>query len=254
MNEPAKNLSGTTDYNELAPYWKDYVNFPGREDSYRFYVDLFNGLKAKKVLDVGGGVGHHAIELARAGIEAAMCDSSVAMTAEARKNAAEAGVSIDVKVADWARLSDFYRPNSFDGAMQSLTSVALNHTNESLAKNFNSVFYVLRAGGVFALDIRNFSGYGLGKLEEKIAVIDNEVFLVEAEVLIGFLTLHKPTNTKIMQYLKPWTPRQLGNTLMETGFRDVKMYFDFDRSQERTPYDEVGNKVRHIQVVAAKPT
>ncbi len=242
-----------TDYDALAPDWKDYVKFPGREESYRFYVNLFTSLKAGKVLDIGGGVGQHAIELTKAGIAVEVCDISEKMIEEGRKNAAAAGVSIDFKVADWTRLNEVYKPATFDGAMETLSSVALNHTQESLARNLASASYALKSGGIFALDIRNFAAYNMANIETGFNVIDNDSFLVKAEVVMAFLTTHKRTGDQIIQYVKPWTPAMLMRALREQGFKDIHMYADFDSSKERYPNESLGETVRHIQLVARKP-
>jgi len=68
---------------------------------------------AGRLLDVGCGVGRHALELARRGYRVTGIDISEGMLAEARRAAAVGGLEVEWIRADAAR---FVAPGSFDGA------------------------------------------------------------------------------------------------------------------------------------------
>src|SRR5262245_12083788 len=72
-----------------------------------------------RVLDLGCGVGRHAIELARRGCLVTGVDRTSSFLAQARERARQAGVTIDLVEAD---MRSFMRPRAFDAALNFFTS------------------------------------------------------------------------------------------------------------------------------------
>lgn len=235
-------------YQRLAKHWKEYVQFPGRAVSYSFYANLLARFGVKKALDVGCGVGDHAIELAKGGIEMAMCDMSPEMIRQAGKNAHEVGLVIDAKVADWKALGEKYTGESFDAAIQTLNSVAVNLTEGHLRRNFESVNSVLRQGGIYVFDIRNPEIYG------QPVMIDNAHFRVEPRAkkagLVELVVTYKPTNETARLYVRKWTPVSILSNLKLAGFGTAIAYHDYKGGQKQ-PVCFPAN-VASMQMVAVK--
>ncbi len=246
-------------YNWLSGSWGDYVNFRGREESYEFYKQLLKAHGAKKVLDIGGGSGHHAIELAKAGFEMHLCDFSRAMVNKAVENASSAGVKIHTKVADWEELEKAYGSNQFDGAIQTFNSVTLNLNEANLRRNVGSAYAVLRNGGIYAFDARNYEAMQLKTLDDRCTIINNDEILVKARILefgepnlIGLLTYHKPSGREGTQFVRAWTPLQLLSILKAAGFTDIRTYHNF-RIEPKESRISLPDSVSYIQFAAIKP-
>lgn len=72
----------------------------GRPDPHLTRLVESGGIPRGKALDLGCGLGYDAVFLARAGFEVLAIDVSLSAVAAARKRAAEAGVSPDLRVGD----------------------------------------------------------------------------------------------------------------------------------------------------------
>jgi len=103
-----------TYFNGNAP---DYLKEPFTQSTVKevdFLVDLMGLAPGRHVLDMGCGVGRHAVELARRGCSVTGVDISEGMLAEAGRRAVEAGVTVRWVQADAAR---FASPPVYDAAV-----------------------------------------------------------------------------------------------------------------------------------------
>ena len=111
--------------------------------------------RARTVLDVACGSGHHAIALAREGYETSGADISAAMIAQARLNAARANVSIRFEPAGFADLAQF-APQAFDAVLCLGNSLPHALTEADQLAALTAMRERLRAGGALVLQNLNY--------------------------------------------------------------------------------------------------
>jgi tellurite methyltransferase len=125
------------------------------------YIPALRARGATRVLDVGGGIGRHAIAYAQAGFEATMTDASATGVTEALRAAKTIGVRVDAAVASFTALP--LADASFDHV---LAWNALYHGDRTLvATALNECRRVLCPGGTLQITLlskRNIS-YGKGQ-------------------------------------------------------------------------------------------
>jgi SAM-dependent methyltransferase len=250
---PTKNVRNIEVYSALANRWQEYVKVPSRKQSHQFYIRVARENRALMALDIGAGVGDHAIEMRKAGVTMYICDASPKMLEEAEQNAVKARVRIEKTLADWKELEKTYRKDSFGMVMQTMNSINLNLTGADLKRMVRGIHSVLTDRGIFAFDMRNYGGM---HLEEKAhPLIDNDAFYVEAELrpngLVGLMTYPKKGDrNRVVQAVHPWKPTEIADVLTRTGFQRVTSYHDFGTEEKQI--EEVPDLVQHIQIVAFK--
>jgi SAM-dependent methyltransferase len=85
-------------------------------DEVDFLVNVLNLQQGARILDVPCGLGRHSIELGKRGYRMTSVDLSQDSLAEAKRNAAGAGASIEWVHADMSDLENACRRDQFDGA------------------------------------------------------------------------------------------------------------------------------------------
>jgi SAM-dependent methyltransferase len=125
--------------------------FPGggpAADFYRAEADRPGG----RVLEVGCGTGHKLIPIAADGLPCVGLDNSPAMLTEARRKAAERGVTVDWLHGD---MRDFDLGRTFDFVFIAGNALLHLHDAEDLVSCFRSVRRHLAPGARFAFDVFN---------------------------------------------------------------------------------------------------
>lgn len=125
------------------------------------YLELLSERGARSVLDIGGGVGRHALAYAQAGFSTTMIDASPIGVAEASRAATALGLHLDAKVAPFTAL-----PVPDRSADHALAWNVLYHGDRSIvAAGLAECRRALRTGGTFQLTMlsKRNHGYGLGQ-------------------------------------------------------------------------------------------
>jgi tellurite methyltransferase len=123
-------------------------------------TELSTRLGSVRALDLGCGVGRHALLFARLGFEVSAVDLAEAGLAEVRRNAKAEGLEIDARVAPMTELP--FADGEFDYV---LSFNVLYHGDPEIVRDaIGEIRRVLRRGGIFQgtmLSKRN-AGFGLG--------------------------------------------------------------------------------------------
>ena len=143
-------------YDNLGPDYDRMVAWEGRiarEEG--FFSRLFADEGARSVLDAACGTGMHAIAFARAGLRSAGADLSPVMIEQARRNAADTGVSVDFRVAGFGGIAREL-PGPFDAVTCLGNSLPHLTTDTALAACLSDFREVLRPGGLLVIQNRGY--------------------------------------------------------------------------------------------------
>ncbi len=118
-------------------------------------LDLAGPLAGRDVLDVGCGDGTYALAAARAGARVMGVDRSAAVVEAARRNAADAGLPLQLQVADVRALP--FRPGRFDVVLAVTVLCFVRDPRRAVTE----MARVLRPGGVLVLgELGRWSAWG----------------------------------------------------------------------------------------------
>jgi len=132
--------------------WRKAMPQAQTVDEADFLVNVLNLQPGARVLDVPCGLGRHSIELGKRGYQMTSVDLSQESLVEAKRIAAEAGVSVEWVHADMSALEKVCGQTKFDGAFcfgNSFGYMDYNRTIDFLRALCNC----LRVGAGFVLDM-----------------------------------------------------------------------------------------------------
>jgi SAM-dependent methyltransferase len=119
----------------------------GEVEAVRRLLPLPDGAR---VLDLGCGVGRHAVELARRGHRVTGVDRTAEYLAQAQELAYTAGVEVEWVHAD---IRSFRRDGEFDAVLSLLTSIGYSQDDGDDPRTLANVLASLRPGGQFVIDL-----------------------------------------------------------------------------------------------------
>ena len=138
-------------YGLAVDLWRKAMSEEQTREEAGFIVEALNLQQGAHVLDVPCGLGRHSIELSRRGYQMTGVDLSDESIAEARRNSAAAGVSIDWIHADMNALDKMCGPEQFDGAFCFGNSFGYADYNTTL-DFLRALNRCLKSGAGFVLD------------------------------------------------------------------------------------------------------
>jgi SAM-dependent methyltransferase len=124
-------------------------------------VPLLQSRRAQRMLDVGAGIGRHALAYARAGFDVSAIDASRTGLDELQRSAAAEHLTIDTRIAPFTTLP--VEDGSVDHVLA--WNVLYHGDRETVRTAFDECRRVLRVGGSFQLTMlskRNHS-FGVGR-------------------------------------------------------------------------------------------
>lgn len=171
------------EYGFFGPgYLKEYETMLPQEKTLAevdFLEKMLALQKSVKILDCPCGHGRHSVELARRGYDVTGQDLNSFFIEEAKKAAAQAGVSVRWNKGDMRELPF---ENEFDIALNLFTAFGYLESDDEDQKALDAVARTLKRGGKFVLDVinrdrvvRNYRPNHWAKLS------DGSVVLTEAE-------------------------------------------------------------------------
>lgn len=237
-------------WHEDDAFWEAFGPVMFTEDRWRAapveveaIVNLLDLAPSATVLDLGCGVGRHALELARRGFQVTGVDRTAAYLAEAQSRAEEEGLPDRFVAAD---MREFVRPGAFDAVLSLYTSFSYFEEPEDNLRVLENVADSLKAGGKFLLQMnskevlaRIFQARdwreqdGVFFLQER-SVSKNWSWMNNRWVLIRGGRVHE-------SHVGHWiySAKEMVDMLLDAGFEDVDVYGDLDGS----PYDHVARQL-----------
>jgi len=143
-------------YDRQAAIYEVMNDWPSRLSlELPFIRRVLESVRARTVLDVACGSGHHAIALAREGYFTCGADVSAEMIAQAKRNAAQAGVSVEFEQAGFADIGARFG-STFDAVLCLGNSLPHVLTETAQLAALTAMHGRLRAGGVLILQNLNY--------------------------------------------------------------------------------------------------
>ncbi|MDN4607079.1 class I SAM-dependent DNA methyltransferase [Sporosarcina highlanderae] len=139
-----------------------YTNFAHVYDElmsdipYDSYVELLslplNGLKERKIIDIGCGTGLLSVKLAKAGAEVTGIDLSKDMLSVAKKRAGD--LSTEIEFVEQP-MQEIEGAPEYDAAVIAIDSLNYLPDRESVLQTFKGVHSVLKNGGLLMFDVHS---------------------------------------------------------------------------------------------------
>ena len=143
-------------YDRQAAIYEMMNDWPSRLSLELLFIRrVLEQVAARTVLDVACGSGHHAIALAREGYATCGTDVSAEMIAQAKRNAAKAGVSVEFEQAGFADIGTQFN-RTFDAVLCLGNSLPHVLTDTEQLAALAAMHYRLRDGGVLILQNLNY--------------------------------------------------------------------------------------------------
>jgi len=193
-----------------------------------------------RILDAACGTGMHALALAQRGYDTAGADLSAGMIAQARQNAASAGLPVRFEAVGFGKLAQAFGEDSFDALLCLGNSLPHVLDSADLSATLHDFHACLRRGGMVILQNRNFDFVLVRKERwmEPQAYSQGDaqwIFLrfydFEPDGLINFniVTLKRnganPWSQQVTSTrLRPWRQDEMLQALSEAGFEKLVCY------------------------------
>lgn len=145
-----KNHDRFYSYAEVYDVAFDFKDIRSECEFLRAIFETHAGRTPRSFLDLAAGPALHAIEMARAGLEASALDLSREMVDYGAMKARKSGVEIEYRQGD---IADFALERHFDMAGIFMDSLCYLLDNESVLSHLRSVARALRPGGLYVLEM-----------------------------------------------------------------------------------------------------
>jgi SAM-dependent methyltransferase len=139
-------------------------------------LDLVGGLTGMTVLDMPCGPGRHALELARRGFSVTGVDRTEVYLDEARQNAREAGLNLELVASDMRR---FTRPDTYNLALNLFSSLGYFEDPDDDRCLLENFYRSLTDDGVLVIDTMSKEIVAREFEERSVYRIASDLFWVE---------------------------------------------------------------------------
>jgi len=232
-------------YDALSENYDRFVNWQERlAYELPFLEQVLNSIPTPKggnlsLLDAACGTGMHAIALAQRGYEVAGSDLSPKMIAQARRNAAKAGVQVRFETVGFGEQTAVFGEKRFNAVFCLGNSLPHLLTQGELSRALSDFFSLLCSPGVLLIQNRNFDRVLQTRQREMEPQSVREGnrewifirfydFLADDLIRFNFLTLSRQGNQRWEQkwqssLLRPLMAAELNKLLSEAGFSSIKL-------------------------------
>ncbi len=208
------------------------------------FIHLLELEEDDKILDLACGIGRHSLEFARRGYDVTALDITEEYLNKAEKKAEEEGLDIEFVQAD---MRGFEREETYDAVINFFTSFGYSKERSDNLKILRNVNSSLKPDGKFLLDVmgkeilrRVFTERDWRKLDEGY-FLEERSFNEDTNMLESrWILIKDDGEVKDHVFLyKAYSARELERMLRKTGFTDIEIYGDLEKSR----YDENANRL-----------
>jgi SAM-dependent methyltransferase len=185
------------------------------------------------VLDIPCGPGRHLVPLAQRGLRVCGVDLNQSYLDEARKRAADAGVTVELVLAD---MRAFVRPASFDLAINLYTSFGYSSEPGDDARMLQNLRQSLRPGGRLVLELVTretavASGPHTHHLGESRRIVEHAQLIEGGAIIQRRWELQAPgVERSWVAWHRLYSVEQLRSLLQQAGFTRSAVYGALDGS------------------------
>ena len=214
--------------------WDELIDWEARAESEgRFFIDQLKELGKHKILDVATGTGFHSVQLLNAGFNVTSADGNGQMLIKAFDNAKKYGHVLQSVHADWRWLN-----RDVDGRYDAVICLGNSFTHlfdEDDRRRCLAEFYsVLKHDGVLILDQRNYDNIldkGFSS-KHKYYYCGDKVSAEPVHIDDGLARFEYAFSDGSKHHLNmfPLRKKYMRNLLLESGFRTVETFGDFQET------------------------
>lgn len=186
------------------------------------------------ILDLGCGVGRHALEFAKRGYEVVGVDRTRFYLDRARETASSEGLDIDLVQAD---MREFVREDAFDLVVNLWTSFSYFEDIEDDRKILENAYKFLKRGGVFTIQMMSKEVLARIFVERSWREVDGVLLLEEREVQKDWswiknrwIIIKDGERTDLDLSHRLYSATELKTMMSEVGFQNISVYGDYEGS------------------------
>jgi len=212
-------------------------------------IDLAGLKPGMKVLDLGCGVGRHALELARRGYQVTGVDITEIYLERAKKEAARENLEIEFIRED---MRQFRRPGAFDAVLNLYTSFGYFENPQDDRSVAGNIFDSLAPGGILVMEMmskeflaRNFRERSWRRIDDLIILEESQLRDSWSYVDSRWIMFKDSQREEIDLSLRLYSASEMRQLLFDRGFERVSIYGNLMGD----PYDQ---KAARLITVAGK--
>jgi len=226
----------------LAKKWDKVIDWEARKKSENgFFKNILDKHQVKNVLDIACGTGFHSIHLTQQGFNVTAADGSEDMLKQTKDNARLFGFdNLQMEKVDWLYITDTIK-EEFDAVICLGNSITHLFYENYYRKAIKEIFKVLKKGGVFIVDQRNYdvildegfqSKHKYYYCGEEVKV---EPVVIQNDLIV--FTYKFNDNERYYLSLHPIRKDNLTAYLLDAGFKNIDIYGDFKKNFLRNEAD-----------------
>ncbi len=212
-----------------------------------FFKKIFAQHKVKSILDCACGTGRHAIAFSQLGFQVEGCDLSSEMVKQASENAVASGVKVNFVRSDFKKLTEVFN-RKFDCVVCVGNSLTHELEDKGVLSALESMYQVLSENGVVIIQIRNIPKL-IGEKNRIFPVHHHKEPNGDLKLFFYVLDFYPSKVTfNVVSYIEsdglpkfdvncvdynPISYSKLASLLIETGFKDLRIFGDFEFAKFR---------------------
>ena len=188
--------------------------------------------QGKRLLDLGCGMGRHAVSLAKLGHEVVGIDLSERSISNA-KEAHRKYEALSFVRADMRSLIDHVEKDSFDGILLLFTSFGYFEQDEDHQKVLKQIHQALRTGGHFLLDYFNVEAVQAKLTPHEFVERDGWSFEINRRIENGWVEKsigyknEQGFSKHALERVRSFSPDDLKSMCESIGFHDVELFGNY---------------------------
>ncbi|UCG42648.1 MAG: methyltransferase domain-containing protein [candidate division WOR-3 bacterium] len=251
-------MPGSTPWHDDERFWQDFkaslfseASRQQAADKTGPLVELLGLEPGSAVLDLCCGAGRYATELAGRGFRVTGVDRTSSYLDEARQRAEEAGLDLELVLAD---MREFVRPYRFDACINMYSSFGYFEDQDQDRQVARNVFESLKPGGRFVIETMSrenlfhiFQARGWEEQEDGTLVFQEREPTDDWSWLSQrWIVIKDSERAEYKVWMRIYSAAELVGLLAEAGFEKVGIY----GSVRGDPYNK---DTSHLTVVVRRP-